>query len=74
MQEIPNLLQIRNSIKTLCEVDSTIIQSISELNNRVSINTDAIAGFGASQTLTNILIGGLIAVGVLICILITIKK
>jgi len=69
MQGIPNLLQIRNSIKTLCEVDSTIIKSMSAMNDKLDIHNDILSGFGVSQILTNILIGGLIIVGIMILII-----
>jgi len=74
MQDIPNLLQIRQSIKTLCEVDSTIIKSMSAINDKLDIHTDTLVGFGAGQTIGNI--GDWIQTAILIAIfvLILIKK
>lgn len=63
MQDIPNLL------KKMIEVDSTLIKSISEINDKLDIHTDTLVGFGASQTWTNILVGGLIIVGILVIII-----
>ena len=55
-------------------VDSLIIKNISDLNEKVDVQTEILSGFGTSQTLTNIGQGIIIIILIAIFVLILIKK